>query len=158
MWKAIALATAALAAAPQFFHAPAAQRVATAAPAAGKTFAAACRDGQLLDSRPDPAWVSQSFDRDNCREPALPAPLDGSKATRPQVLAAMAEAKSYGAAAGAFQACVANFVATRQATPAERIIENHRILLSRRSAERAEAQARAAIVAFNAYGSGCDDP
>lgn len=157
MWKEIALATAVLAAAPQVFHVPRAAGPA-AAPVAGKTFAAACRDGQLLDSRPDPAWVSQSFARDNCREPLLPAVLDGARASRAEVVAATVSARAYGAAAGAFQKCIADFVAARQMTPLQRIIENHRILLSQRSAGRAEAQARAAIVAFNAYGSGCDDP
>ena len=159
MWKAIALATAALAAAPQVFHARAPQGVRVAvAPSPGKTFAPACRDGQVLDSRPDPAWVSQSFNRDNCREPAAPAILDGAKASRENVVAAMASAKAYAASADVFQKCVTDFVAARPLTPSQRIIENHRILLSQRSAERAQAQARTAIVAFNAYGSGCDDP
>jgi len=159
MWKAIALATAALAAAPQVFHARAPQGVRVAvAPSAGKTFAPACRDGQFLDSRPDPAWVSRSFDRDNCREPAMPAVLDGAKASRDAVVAATASAKAYAASADAFQKCVMGFVAARPLTSSQRVIENHRILLSQRSAERAQAQARAAIVAFNAYGSGCEDP
>ena len=164
MWKAIALAAAALAAAPQVFHARAPQGVRVAvAPSAGKTVAPACRDGQVLDSRPDPAWVSQSFNRDNCREPAAPAVLDGAKASRADVVAAMASAKIYAASADMFQKCVSGFVtanriAARPLTPSQLIIENHRILLSQRSAERAQAQARAAIVAFNAYGSGCDDP
>ena len=163
MWKEIALATAALAAAPQFLPAPAPVRVvAAAAPAAGKTFAPTCRDGQVLDSRPDPLWVSQSFARDNCREPQLPPALDGAKASRTQIVAAMASSRDYAAAAGEFRKCVVQFIAARQntkpLTPSLLIIENHRLLLSQRSAERAEAQARAAIVAFNAYGSGCDDP
>ena len=156
MWKEIALATAVLAAAPQLLRAPAPQRA--AAPVAGKTFAPTCRDGQVLDSRPDPLWVRQSYARDNCREPLIPAALDGAKASRVQVVAATATAKAYGAQAGLFQKCVADFVAARPLTTTQRIIENHRILLSQRSAQRAEAQARAAVVAFNAYGSGCDDP
>jgi hypothetical protein len=162
MWKAAALATAVFAAAPQFLHAPA--RVAAAAPSAGKTFAPACRDGQVLDSRPDPAWVSRSFARDNCREPAPPVAPNGASASRAQVVAATASATAYGAAAGLFQKCIADFVSLRRIpgarplAPSDLIIENHRILLSQRSAERARAQARAAVVAFNAYGSGCDDP
>jgi hypothetical protein len=167
MWKEVALATAVLAAAPQFFHTPAPARAAAVAPVAGQTFAATCRDGQLLDSRPDPAWVSASFARDNCREPARPAALNGAKASRGEIVAAMAASKAYGAAANAFQTCIADFVAAkrlqaaqgaRPLTSTDLIIENHRILLSQRSAERAQAQARAAIVAFNAYGSGCEDP
>lgn len=160
MWKEAALATAVFAAVPQFFHAPA--RVAAAAPSAGKTFAPACRDSQVLDSRPDPAWVRQSFDRDHCLEPAMPAVFDGARASRAQIVAATASAQVYGAAASAFQKCIADFVsARRNARPlaaSELIIENHRILLSQRSAGRAQAQARAEVVAFNAYGSGCDDP
>lgn len=157
MWKEAALATALFAAVPQFLHAPA--RVAAAvAPSPGKTFKPACRDGQVLDSRPDPAWVRASFSRDNCVEPALPATFDGAKASRAQVVAATAAANVYGMAAAAFQKCIADFAAARPLTPSQRIIETHRILLSQRSAARAQAQARAEVVAFNAYGSGCDDP
>lgn len=156
MWKEAALATAVLAAVPQFLHAPA--RGTAVAPTAGKTFRPACRDGQVPDGRPDPAWVRASFSRDNCIEPALPATFDGARASRDQVVAATAAANAYGMAAAAFQKCIADFPAARALTPAQRIIETHRILLSQHSAARARAQARAEIVAFNAYGSGCDDP
>lgn len=146
--------------------APQSQRVAVA-PAPGKSFAPTCRGDEVLDSRPDPSWVSRSFDKDNCQEPAFPKAPNGATASRQQVVATITQAKTYAAAAGAFQSCVAGFVAAKRAqaaqgatplTPSQLIIENHRILLSQRSAERAQAQARAVTVAFNAYGSGCDDP
>jgi hypothetical protein len=120
----------------------------------------------VLDSRPDPAWVSQSFNKDNCRAPLLPAALDGFSATREQVVAAMADAKRYAAASDAFQKCVSDFVTVkrmeamrggRSLTPSQVIIENHRILVSQRSKERATAQVRVAINAFNEYGSDCPD-
>src|SRR6202012_4986017 len=110
MWKPIALAVAMLApAAPQLLHVvratPQPPPVSvTAVPAAGKSFAATCRGDQLLDSRPDPAWLSQSFVGDHCQSPPLPAAIDGARATRAQVVAAMARAKTYEAAASSFQA------------------------------------------------------
>lgn len=169
MWIKIGLAAGvlAVAAAPEFFP------VVSAAPepapvisrAAPKTFKPVCRGDQVLDSRPDPAWVSQSFNRDNCRAPLLPAALDGFSASREQVVAAMAEAKRYAAAVSEFQRCVSDFVAAHRAgsaqgpklTPSQVIIENHRILVSQRSKERAAAQVRVAINAFNEYGSDCPD-
>jgi hypothetical protein len=160
MWKETALAVAVLApaAASRLFDVRAPQPARAAAPVPGATFAATCRDGQLIDSRPDPAWVRQSFNRDNCTAAPMPAALDGARASRPEIVAAMAAAKAYAGAAETFQKCVADFVATRPGlTPNERIIENHRIAASQKSVERAAAQTRVAINAFNAYGSGCDD-
>lgn len=170
MWKSIALAVAVLvpAAAPGLLHvAPAAPQSLPAAvgsaPAAGKTFAATCRGDQVLDSRPDPAWVGQSFAGDHCQSPPLPAPIDGARSTRAQVVAAMTRAKSYEAAAEAFQACVGEFVAARQAgsarplTQTQLIIENHRVLVSQRARDRAQAQVNAVVNGFNEYGSECPD-
>ena len=123
-----------------------------------------CGD-EVLDSRPDPAWVGQSFNQDNCRAPSLPPLLDGATATREQVVAAMAEAKAYATKAGGFQQCVSDFVAAKRTeadsggkglTPSQVIIENHRILVSQRAVERAQAQVRVAINAFNRYGSDCE--
>lgn len=168
-WKPIAVAAAlfAPAAAPGLWQAPQAGKTlpasVTAAPAAGQTFAATCRGDQVLDSRPDPAWVGQSFAHDNCVAPLQPAALDGFRASRAQVVAAMTRAKAYEAAAGAFQACVSQFVTQRQAagvrplTQAELIIENHRILTSQRAMQRAQAQVDVAINQFNEYGSECPD-
>jgi hypothetical protein len=170
MWKSIALAVAVLApaAAPGILHVaqPAPQAASlpvAAAPAAGKTFAATCRGDQVLDSRPDPAWVGQSFAGDHCQSPPMPAPIDGARSTRAQVVAAMSRAKTYEAAAEAFQACVGEFASARHAgsarplTEVQLIIENHRVLVSQRARDRAQAQVNAVVNAFNEYGSECPD-
>lgn len=169
MWKTLAVAIAALAsaAAPQLIPAsvpePAALPVPSVAPAAGKTFAATCRGDQVLDIRPDPAWVGQSFAGDHCQAPPVPAPIDGSRATRDQVVAAMLAAKRYEAAADAFQNCIDNYVASRRMsgsrplTQTEVIIENHRVLVSLRAKKRAADQVAFAVNAFNEYGSECPD-
>jgi hypothetical protein len=167
MWKPIALAVAMLApAAPQLLHVvrdapqPGPAAVATI-PAAGKSFAATCRGDQILDSRPDPAWVSASFASDHCQSQPLPAPIDGARASREQIVAAMAGAKRYEASADAFQRCVSDYVAARRTgkplTQAELVIENHRLLVSQRASQRAQAQVNVAITAFNEYGSECPD-
>jgi hypothetical protein len=169
MWIKIALVVgvAAVAAAPQFF--PVVSAASQPAPgiskAAPKTFKPVCRGDEVLDSRPDPAWVRQSFNRDNCQAPNLPPMLDGARATREQVVAAMAEAEAYAVKVEAFERCVSDFVAAKRAeaaaggkglTQPQVIIENHRILVSQRSKERADAQVRVAIAAFNHYGSSCE--
>ena len=169
MWIKIALAAGVigLAAAPGIF--PVAGAAPEPAPAiskpAPKTFKPVCRGDEVLDSRPDPAWVRQSFTNDNCQAPNLPPMLDGATATREQVVAAMAQAKAYAAKAEAFERCVSDFVAAKRAevqaggkglTQPQVIIENHRILVSQRSKERADAQVRVAINAFNHYGSSCE--
>jgi hypothetical protein len=170
MWIKIALAVGVLgvAAAPQFFPlraAPEPQPALSKSAPAPATFKPVCRGDEVLDSRPDPAWVRQSFNQDNCRAPNLPPLLDGAAATREQVVAAMAASKAYAAAAEAFQMCVSDFVAAKRAeasqggkalTPSQVIIENHRILVSQRAVERAAAQTRVAINAFNMYGSACE--
>ncbi|HVW74560.1 MAG TPA: hypothetical protein VHC39_13045 [Rhizomicrobium sp.] len=166
MWKTIALAVAVLAptAMPGLLHVakdtPQGQPPG-AVPAAGKSFAATCRGDQVLDSRPDPAWVGQSFAGDRCRAPVLPAAIDGARASRAQVVAAMARAKQYQMAATAFERCVGDYVAARQAdrplSQAELVIENHRVLVSQRAKQRAQAMANAAVEAFNEYGSDCGD-
>jgi hypothetical protein len=168
MWIKIAFAVGvmAVAAAPEIFPvvnaAPEPARISKPAP---KTFKPVCRGDEVLDSRPDPAWVRQSFHRDNCQAPALPPMLDGASATREQVVAAMEEVKVYAAKADAFERCVSDFVAAKRAeataggkglTQPQVIIENHRILVSQRSKERADAQVRVAINAFNHYGSSCE--
>jgi hypothetical protein len=179
MWKIIALAVAALApaAAPgavqvvlhgilQTTSAPvqaAPARTADQVPESGKSFAPTCRGDQVLDSRPDPAWVGRSFAGDRCRSPALPPAIDGMRATRGQVVAAMAAAKRYEAAADGFARCVSDFVAARRAgtahplSQAQLVIENHRVLVAQRAMQRAQAQVNWAINAFNEYGSECPD-
>ena len=169
MWIKIALAAGVigLAAAPEIFPVAGAapEPVRAISKPAPKTFKPVCRGDELLDSRPDPAWVRQSFTNDNCQAPNLPPMLDGATATREQVVAAMAQAKAYAAKAEAFERCVSDFVAAKRAevqaggkglTQPQVIIENHRILVSQRSKERADAQVRVAINAFNHYGSSCE--
>jgi hypothetical protein len=168
MWIKIGLAAGVLAvvAAPEFFPVVSAapEPVPVISKPAPKTFKPVCRGDEVLDSRPDPAWVSQSFHKDNCRAPLLPAALDGAKATREQVVLAMDEARRYAAAANQFQRCVSDYVAAKRTeaaqggaslTPSQIIIENHRILVSQRAVQTAAAQVRVAINAFNSYGSDC---
>jgi hypothetical protein len=173
---ALAAAGLALAAAPGIFHvvntAPGGLPQVSLVPAASQNqsqsdqrFAPVCRGDEILDSRPDPRWVGESFNNDHCRAPRLPPVLNGATATREQVVAAMEEVKRYAVAADTFQKCVSDFVAARKTrtasvekplNPSEMIIENHRILVSQRSKETAAAQARVAINAFNRYGSDCE--
>jgi len=168
MWIKIGLAVGvlAVAAAPEIFPVVSAapEPVPAISKPSPKTFKPVCRGDEVLDSRPDPAWVSQSFNKDNCRAPLLPAALDGTRATRTQVVSAMGEAKRYAAMANEFQRCVSDFVAAKRSqaarggtslTPSQIIIENHRILVSQRAAQTAVAQVRVAINEFNSYGSDC---
>ena len=160
MWRTIALAVAVLGA-PQLLHVARDAPQGAAAPAAGKTFAATCRGDAVLDSRPDPKWVSASFAHDDCQAPPLPAVFDGTRVSRPQIVAAMARTKDYKAAAAGFQRCVEQYVTARRVakplTEAELVIENHRILVSQRASSRAQAQIDAEVSAFNEYGSECPD-
>ncbi|OAI43793.1 hypothetical protein AYO42_05720 [Rhizomicrobium sp. SCGC AG-212-E05] len=124
-----------------------------------ETFAAICRSEEVVDSRRDPAWVSQSFAGDNCQAPRPPRVIDGPKASREEIVAGMEAAKIYAAAADRFQKCVSDFVAARKATkpltPSQAIIQNYRITVSQKTKEMVAAQTRVAIVAFNSYGSDC---
>jgi len=136
------------------------------APAKGKPFAAVCKSGEVLDSRPDPVWVGASFEKDNCRAPVMPAQVDGFTASREQVLASMVAMKRFTIASAAFERCIQDFVAARKAevekarrpfvTPLA-IIENHRILVSQRNQQLATARITATVNNFNAFGSGCED-
>ena len=133
-------------------------------PADGKPFAPVCKSGEILDSRPDPAWVGASFEKDGCKAPGMPKWIDGSKATREQVVASMAELKRYMAASDGFERCIQDFVEARKAnarvdgqalgTPLV-IIENHRIAVSQRNRKLAADRVKATITAFNEYGSDC---
>ncbi len=166
MWKALALAVAALtaAAALEFFPVRAASKprpLPDARPTQQvlETFAVICRSEEVVDSRRDPAWLSQSFVGDNCQAPRPPKVMDGAKTSQQEIVAGMAAAKTYAAAAGAFQKCVSDFVAARKAarplTPSQAIIQNYRILVSQKTTQTVAAQTRVAIVAFNRYGSEC---
>ncbi len=174
MWKQIATGAACLAAitaAGAFLAAQATpepgktvRNVSISRLAGGQSFAPVCKASDIVDSRPDPAWVGVSFAGDNCQAPVVPAALNGSTASRVQVVASMAALKRYNTASDAFQRCVRDFVAAKRAQ-AEKIskpvsnslviIENHRILASETNKNKVAAQVRAAIVAFNEYGSEC---
>ena len=74
----------------------------------------------------------------------------------------MTAMKKYIAASDAFQRCVHDFVAARRAQAGNKplampvvIIENHRVIASENNKKKVAAQVRAAIVAFNEYGSDC---
>jgi hypothetical protein len=173
MWKTLALTVSVLAvavlgiaAAPRLLPASAVSEpkplpIALPAQPALKTFTAVCRDEAVVNRKPDPAWVRQSYIGDNCEAPSQPAAIDGYTASRDKIVAGMAAAKTYDAAADAFQKCVSTFVATRKAgsarslTPSQVIIQNHRILASEKSQETVAAQMNMAIMAFNSYGSDC---
>jgi hypothetical protein len=173
MWKTLALTVSVLAlavlgiaAAPRLLPAPAApelkQRlIALPVQPALQTFAAVCRDDAVVNRRPDPAWVRQSYIGDNCQAPSQPAVIDGYTASREKIVAGMAAAKSYAAAADNFRQCVSAFVTARKTdsarslTPSQVIIQNHRILASEKSQETVAAQMNMAIMAFNSYGSDC---
>jgi hypothetical protein len=171
MWKKAGLGAALLVAiaVPQALHAvhAAPGRLPGALPAqvaAGKPFAPVCKANEVVDSRPDPAWVGASFAGDNCRAPSMPAPLDGLKATRQQIVAGMAAAKRYAVLSDAYQKCIADFVALRK-TQADRgakpvntpfvVIETHRILVAQENKKKADNQIKVAINTFNEYGSEC---
>ncbi len=133
-----------------------------AVPAGDKPFARICKSDEVIDARPTPAWVRASFASDNCRAPSMPAVVDGFTASREQVVAGMAAAERYAAAADSFERCVQDFVAARKAEKSEKpanmsvaIIENHRILASQRNKKIVSARMDAAISNFNEYGSGC---
>ena len=133
-------------------------------PPGDKPFARICKSDEIVDARPDPAWVGQSFSGDNCRAPRMPAAVDGFTASREQVMASIAEMKRYTVASEAFQRCVRGFVASRQAQ-ADRdkkpmnmslvIIENHRVIASENNKKKVADRVTATINAFNEYGSGC---
>jgi hypothetical protein len=130
-----------------------------------KPFAPICKTGEVVDSRPDPAWVGQSFARDNCTAPQMPAPVNGLVASREQILAGMAATKRYAALSDAYQRCIRDFVAVRQSradtdkpvVQSLLLIENHRILVSETNKKKAKTRMNASIMAFNEYGSGCPD-
>jgi hypothetical protein len=141
--------------------APAPSPVLPRATAAAASFATICRDGELPERRPDSAWVAASFANDGCRLAPLPAAIDGAAVPRERIVSAMAEAKRYEAVAAAFQQCVSAFVAARARgsaplTTPQRLIEQHRMLVGQKSRDAAAAQVRAAIEAFNMYGSDCE--
>lgn len=137
-----------------------------ALPAGDKPLGRICRSDEVVDSRPSPAWVGASFEKDNCRAPAMPARVDGFTASREAVMASMEAGKRYTAASDVFERCIQNFVEARKAeaddggrpfgTPLA-IIESHRILVSQRNQKLVAAQVENTITSFNEYGSSCEE-
>ena len=134
--------------------------------AAGKSFAPICNTGEVVDSRPQPAWVGQSFARDNCTAPQMPEPINGRAASREEIVAGMAAIKRYAAASNVYQRCIRDFVTLRQSRAEANgkpvavsllLIQNHRILAAENNKKKASRQMDLAIHAFNEYGSGCPD-
>lgn len=167
MWRKLALVATVLtvAASPELFAvraAPEPKPLPDARPtaAAEEAFAAICREG-VVESRRDPAWLSQSYLGDNCQAPRTPVVIKGATASREEVVAGMEGVKRYAAAADRFQKCVGDFVAARgqgsaaPLTPAQIIIQNYRVRVAEKNKEAAEKQMHMTIMAFNSYGSDC---
>lgn len=158
-WIMAGLAVALVAALPIALRAasePVPQRTVTV-PLSGNAFAALCKDSVVEDGRPDPAWVLASYENDNCRAPAMPAALDGARATRAQIVAGMAAVALYTGKAQAFEKCITHAVALRKTQVGRSflLVETHRMLVSEKNRKQATARMAAAINTFNEYGSEC---
>jgi hypothetical protein len=134
--------------------------------AAGDSFLATCiAAADLVDTRPDPAWIGASFGGDNCWAPRPPSIIDGENSSRAQIVAAMATEKSYKAGVAAYQMCIANVVASRKAA-ADKMgkpmdvafvtIESHRVTAGEENQKKADRRIAAEIEAFNLPGSECN--
>ena len=133
------------------------------------TFAASCGDEMTLDMRPDPAWVGQSFAKDDCWAPKLPAFVDGYAAYTSdgkKVEASMASMEKYIADAHVYQKCIANFVVAKRAeaeknnVPVDKalmVIEDHRIAASKANEKKVATQVEITIAQYNENGSACTD-
>ncbi|HWC64257.1 MAG TPA: hypothetical protein VG501_11585 [Rhizomicrobium sp.] len=134
--------------------------------ASGNAFVPVCKAAEVVDTRPDPAWVGVSFAHDNCEAPQLPALIDGYSASYQQIVTGMAATKSYMARADSYQRCVGDFIALERAQAEKShkpvnanliTIENHRIAVSQTNKKKADALIKVAINAFNELGSECPD-
>jgi ribonuclease PH len=78
------------------------------------------------EGRPDPAWMRQSFENDHCSAPQEPPVLDGTKANRDQLMAGLAAAKQFAAAAERYQECISAYLTQRmqEASAAGNLAEN----------------------------------
>jgi hypothetical protein len=131
-------------------------------PQTAASFAAICATGS--EGRPDPAWMRQSFEDDHCSLPQEPPVLDGTKASRDQLMTGLAAAKKFAASADRFQQCINSYLTLRQ-QEAQRAgkpvkltlvaIETHRIIASEASKKRVRDRIAMAVDDFNAEGSGC---
>ena len=125
-------------------------------------FAAICKTSG--EDRPDPAWMRQSFEGDQCSLPQEPQALDGTKASRDELIAGVAAAKKFAASADRYQECI-NAYLTQRKHEAELTgqpvkltlvaIETHRIIASEASKKRVHKRIAMAVDDFNAEGSEC---
>lgn len=148
--------------------------VAHAAPQAANTYSippqiaasltAICTTGD--QGRPDPAWLRQSFENDHCSAPQEPPVVDGTKASRDQLMAGLAAAKRFAASSERYQECISAYL-TQRLQEAQRTgtqiktsvltIETHRIVASAASNKRVSDRIAMAVDDFNAEGSECPD-
>jgi hypothetical protein len=133
------------------------------------TFAASCGEEMTLDMRPDPKWVGQSFAKDDCWAPALPAFVDGYVAYATdgkKVEASMAAMEKYIVQAHVYQKCIADFVVAKRAeadksdVPLDKaflVIEDHRLAASKANEKKVATQVEITIAQYNQNGSDCTD-
>ena len=131
-------------------------------PRIAASFTAICRTGDA--GRPDPAWMRQSFEHDDCRLPEEPPVVDGTTASRDQLMAGLAAAKRFAAATERYQTCISAYL-TQRKQAAERTakpmkasfvaIETHRMIASEASKKRVWNRITMAVDTFNAEGSEC---
>ena len=134
--------------------------------ASNDAFVPTCKANQVVDTRPDPAWVGASFANDNCSAPVIPARLDGYDASSAQVNGAIAAEKKYETAAKSYQRCIETFVTARSHEAEKKkmtldatlvTIENHRIAASQANIKKAYALMALTVDQFNELGSECPD-
>src|SRR5579871_5677875 len=75
-------------------------------------FAAICKTSSV--DRPDPDWMRQSFEGDHCSLPQEPQALDGTKASRDELIAGLAAAKKFAVAAERYQECINAYLTQRK--------------------------------------------
>lgn len=126
--------------------------------------AAICSTGD--GGRPDPAWMRQSFENDNCWAPQEPPVIDGTKASRNQLMAGLAAAKKFTTSADRYQQCISAYMARRKKEserngkplkPIFTAIETHRMIASEASKKRVWDQIAMSVDDFNAEGSECPE-
>lgn len=134
--------------------------------ASNDAFVPTCKAGEVIDTRPDPAWVGASFANDNCAAPLIPARLDGYTASGAQINGAITAEKKYEGAAKTYQRCIQDYVTARSTQAQKRkmsldanlvTIENHRITTSQADIKKAYALMALEVDEFNELGSECPD-
>ena len=174
IWKNAALGAGfvAVLAAPMALHAmvappppPRVPVVQAAKISAANSFTATCTAAEVVDSRPEPAWVAASFEGDNCWAPKAPAAFNGEIASRGEIVAAIAAVAKYNTQLGSYQRCIATAVASRKEAAARVrkplevafvTIETHRLTVAEENRKKAKQRLAAEVEAFNAPGSECN--